>query len=363
MNLNANKRISAGQSREKQRHSSSFPRFTIVFLSIAALLLSIFVAGRELPHAGAASSKSNTVLAPALQGNLSAHDPSMIKQGNTWYVFSTGGGLQIRTSTDLIHWRLSGVVFSKIPSWITQAEGNITDLWAPDISYANGVYHLYYAGSQFGKNTSVIGLATNKTLDATSSQYQWVDQGLVIRSTRTDNFNAIDPNFSYDAHHIPWLALGSFWSGLKLRRLDPVTFKLSTVDTRLYSIAQRPSPDAIEASSITYHSGYYYLFASIDYCCKGSSSTYKIVYGRSTSITGPYVSENGTPMTSGGYTLLLQSYGNVRGPGGQTAYIDGGRTLLIHHYYDASANGAVKFQIRQILWTSTGWLTLSAPIS
>ena len=362
MKLNVRKSISAVQGCGGRWWPSGSRKFVVVFLSIT-LLLSIFVIDKGLPRAVAASTRSNVTLVPAIQGDLAAHDPSMIRQRNTWYVFSTGGGLQIRTSTDLIHWRLSGMVFAKIPSWIIRAEGNITDLWAPDISYARGVYHLYYAASQFGKNTSVIGLATNKTLDPRSPQYRWVDQGLVIKTTQTDNFNAIDPNFSYDAHHVPWLALGSFWSGLKLHRLDPVTFKLSTVDTTLYSIAQRPFPDAIEAPSITYHKGYYYLFASIDFCCQGSNSTYKIVYGRSKSITGPYVSQDGTPMTSGGYTLLLQSYGNVRGPGGQTAYIDGCRTLLIHHYYDASANGAVKFQIRQILWTRTGWLTLSAPIS
>ena len=32
--------------------------------------------------------------------------------------------------------------------------------WAPDISYFGGLWHLYYAGSNFGSNNSVIGLAT-----------------------------------------------------------------------------------------------------------------------------------------------------------------------------------------------------------
>lgn len=338
------------------------PRFAAVLLSMV-LLLTTFAVSKALPQATAAANKNTNTLTATITGNLAAHDPSIIREGNTYYVFSTGGGLQIRTSTDLIHWSLTGYVFSQIPAWITRIEGNITDLWAPDISYANGVYHLYYAGSQFGKNNSVIGLATNTTLNPKSSSYHWVDRGLVLQTTSANNYNAIDPNFMYDAHHIPWLAFGSFWSGLKMRRLDPYTFKLSTTDTRLYSLAERPFPDAIEASSLAYHNGYYYLFASIDYCCQGSNSTYKIVVGRATSITGPYYSEAGIPMLQGGYTLLLQSYGNVRGPGGQTAYNDGRRYLLIHHYYDASANGATKIQIRQILWTCNNWLTLSAPIS
>lgn len=235
-------------------------------------------------------------------------------------------------------------------------------MWAPDISYVNGVYHLYYAGSQGGKRNSVIGLATNTTLDPKSSSYKWVDQGLVLQTSSANNYNAIDPSFLFDANHVPWLEFGSWWTGLKMRRLDPTTFKLSKTYTTLYSLASRPS-SAIEGGSLAYHNGYYYLFASIDHCCQGSSSNYKTVYGRATSITGPYYSETGVPMLQGGFTLLLTTTGNMHGPGGETAYIDGNRYLLIHHYYDASANGATKIFIRQILWTSNNWLTLSAPIS
>jgi beta-xylosidase len=51
------------------------------------------------------------------------HDPSMIKEGHTYYLFSTGapdgavgkGNIQIRTSTDLVDWRYRGTVFDVIP--------------------------------------------------------------------------------------------------------------------------------------------------------------------------------------------------------------------------------------------------------
>ena len=337
-------------------------RLPIVLLSVALLCI-LFAFDGKVGMATIAHHTKTAVLAPAIQGDLAAHDPSLIKQGNTYYVFSTGGGIEMRTSHDLVTWMRAGSVFSTIPSWVTQAVGNITSLWAPDISYVNGTYYLYYAGSTFGTNNSVIGLATNVTLNQSSPRYHWVDRGLVIRSTKTDNFNAIDPNLSFDGKHTPWLAFGSFWSGLKLRRLDPITFKPSVRDTTIYALAQRPAPDAIEASFIVHHGSYYYLFASVDFCCQGATSTYKIAVGRARSITGPYVSENGTPMLQGGYTILLQSYGNVRGPGGQSVYKDGSHYLLIHHYYDASNNGAVKIQIRTINWSCNGWLQLSAPIS
>src|SRR5205814_9192397 len=95
------------------------------------------------------------------------------------------------------------------------------DLWAPDISYFKGEYRLYYAFSLFGKNTSGIALATNKTLDAKSPDYKCIDRGFVLRSTAADEYNAIDPNFEVDAEGRSWLDFGSFWGGIKLRRLDP----------------------------------------------------------------------------------------------------------------------------------------------
>ncbi len=327
------------------------------------LLLALFLLNYTGTQASVAQAAQARILSPAIQGDLAAHDPSIIKQGNTYYVFSTNGGLEIRTSTDLVNWTRAGSVFSSIPSWVKSAVGNITNLWAPDIHYVNGTYYLYYAGSSFGSNTSVIGLATNQTLNPSASNYHWVDQGLVLQSHSTDNYNAIDPNLSFDSSNTPWLAFGSFWSGLKLRKLDSHTFKPSSTDTTIYSLAQRPSPDAIEASYIVSHGGYYYLFASVDYCCQGANSTYKIAVGRATSITGPYYSESGVRMDQGGYTVILQGSGNMRGPGGQSLYQDGSRTLLIHHYYDASANGAVKIFIRTVNWSSNGWFQLSNPIS
>jgi arabinan endo-1,5-alpha-L-arabinosidase len=289
----------------------------------------------------------------ALAGDLGAHDPTLIKQGNTYYVFSTNGGLQIRTSPDGVNWTYAGTIFATIPAWISQTVGStVTDLWAPDIHYVNGVYYLYYAGSVFGKNTSVIGLATNTTLDSHSSSYHWVDQGLVLHSTSSDNYNAIDPNLTFDAQGNPWLAYGSFWTGLKLRRLDPQTFKLSSSNTTTYSLASNPNGDAIEASYLIYRAGYYYLFASIGLCCRGSASTYQTVVGRATSITGPYYNEDGNMMgANGDFTILLTGTGNVRGPGGESVYLDNGTYRLIYHYYDSNQNGAVKFNIVDLSWS------------
>jgi arabinan endo-1,5-alpha-L-arabinosidase len=288
-------------------------------------------------------------------GDIHVNDPMMVKQGRTYYVFSTGGGIEIRTSTHLVRWRFAGTVFSTIPSWVTDAVGPISDLWAPDVSYWDGVYHLYYAGSQFGMNTSVIGLATNTTLDPSSPRYNWRDRGLVMKSTASDDFNAIDPSVVFDTTHVPWLVFGSFWSGIKLRRLDARTGKLSTADTTLNSLAARPAPDAIEAPYIVHRGRYYYLFVSFDFCCRGAQSTYRIMVGRAPRVTGPYVDDHGRPMLDGAARQVLAGYGRYRGPGGQSIFVDGPTYWLVYHYYDALDNGTSKLQIRPLRWTKDGW--------
>ena len=233
----------------------------IVFLLLMPLLLAACARATKAPA--------------VLQGDFRVHDPSIIKQDDAYYVFSTGdegglnhGTIQIRRSTDLTNWKLVGTIFPSIPEWIGSEIGGVPpNLWAPDISFFNGKYHLYYAGSRFGTNNSVIGLATNVTLDPASPQYHWIDEGLVIRSVPTDNWNAIDPNMGFDADSTPWLSFGSFWDGIKMRRIDPSTGKLAAADTTLYALASRGG-DAIEAPSIVYRDGYYYLFVSFDLCCR-----------------------------------------------------------------------------------------------
>jgi len=171
----------------------------------------------------------------------------IIKQGDTWYIFATGIGITRKRSEDGTHWERMAPVFSPQPEWNRQMiPFNDGNLWAPDIIHYQGKYYLYYSVSSFGSNTSAIGLATNVTLDPTDPDYAWVDEGVVIQSTNTDNYNAIDPNVAQDRDGNLWLSFGSFWSGIKLIRLDPETMK-PAADATLRSIAAKPGNTAIEA--------------------------------------------------------------------------------------------------------------------
>jgi arabinan endo-1,5-alpha-L-arabinosidase len=46
------------------------------------------------------------------------HDPCIIRQGAYYYIFSTGPGVLMRRSHDLVTWEFLGQVFpDKVPAW------------------------------------------------------------------------------------------------------------------------------------------------------------------------------------------------------------------------------------------------------
>jgi arabinan endo-1,5-alpha-L-arabinosidase len=301
------------------------------------------------------------------------HDPSIAKDGDTWYLFGTANGpvrkgeLPIRCSNDLHVWRMCGYVLDKIPEWIRKESPETKELWAPDISYFNGEYHLYYAFSVFGKNTSGIALLTNKTLNPKSADFHWVDRGLVLRSRLEDDFNAIDPNLVLDEKGQPWLSFGSFWTGIKMRRIDAKTGLLSAEDAKIYSLATRKRPDnpppnppelpgdwqAVEAPFIIRHGDFFYLFVSFDLCCRGTKSNYKTMVGRSQSVTGPYVDAAGKPMLDGGGTPLLLGNKRWLGPGGESLLQQKDGDIIVFHAYDGTSGDAY-LQISTVAWVD-GW--------
>jgi arabinan endo-1,5-alpha-L-arabinosidase len=127
----------------------------------------------------------------------------------------------------------------------------------------------------------------------------------------------------------------------------------------LHSIAYKPN--GIEAPNIIWHGGYYYLFVSIDKCCQGVKSTYKISYGRSRGITGPYLDRDNKPMLESGGSILIAGGPRWKGPGGQSVYEDGGKWIVVYHAYDAENRGAPTLRISDLYWDADNWPTFTSP--
>ncbi|WP_114777741.1 arabinan endo-1,5-alpha-L-arabinosidase [Botryobacter ruber] len=299
-----------------------------------------------------------------LRENIPVHDPVMIKQNDTYYLFCTGRGIGMWSSKDMQHWKREKPVFAEAPAWAVEAVPGFRNnhIWAPDISYHKGTYYLYYSISAFGKNTSAIGLATNTTLNPEDKDYKWIDHGKVVESQPgRDRWNAIDPNLITDSSGTPWLSFGSFWDGLQLVKLNKDRLRVAEPREAYRTIASRKSEptergnNPIEAPFIIRKNKHYYLFASIDYCCKGADSDYKMIVGRSKNIEGPYVDKAGVPLAKGGGTLVLQGDQNWHGVGHNGIFSEKGKDYLVFHGYDANDNGRSRLRIEQLNWGKDGW--------
>ena len=257
-------------------------------------------------------------------------------------------------------------MFDAAPQWaMKMVPGYNGHTWAPDIIFYQGKYHLFYSCSTFGKNRSAIGHAENATLNPSDPRYKWEDKGCIVNSVPGRNeWNAIDPNVIVDGDGTPWMTFGSFWNGIKLVKL---TTEMNAVaqPEEWYTLCKRmnnalpdslPGDDAVEAPFIYHHSGYYYLFVSFDYCCRGMKSNYKIAMGRSQNIKGPYLDRDGKDMLQGGGSILLEGDHNTYAAVGHCSVYDfSGQTYLFAHGYEIHDNGMPHLVKHKLNWTADGW--------
>ncbi len=300
--------------------------------------------------------------------SVMAHDPVMAWEGDTAYLFATGMGLQHMRSTDgMKSWNFLRSPLWPVPQWTREVlPGFRGHVWAPDVLYHNGLWHLFYSCSAFGKNTSAIGHATSPTLNPDAPGYGWTDRGMLLQSIPgRDNWNAIDPNVIVDEEGRGWLSFGSFWGGIKLVRLtddlsapaEPQEWHTICSRPRTFGLPDAQAGDAaVEAPFIVRREGWYYLLVSYDYCCRGAKSDYKVVVGRSRDIRGPYIDKEGHSLQRGGGSVLVEGDSRYAGIGHCAAYQQAdGTWIYASHAYDLHDGGQAHLMLRPITWDKDGW--------
>ncbi len=147
--------------------------------------------------------------AAANKSRVSVHDPSIIKDGNTYYVF--GSHIDAAKTTDLQNWKTftngyaktNNVEFGNLSQnlkkafdWAGEDLGDCVGgfaVWAPDVvwnpNYINtdgskGAYLMYFCTSSTW-NTSVIGFASSKTIEG---PYTFVDTLIYSGFTSNDTY-------------------------------------------------------------------------------------------------------------------------------------------------------------------------------
>ena len=306
--------------------------------------------------------------------NPMVHDPVMAKEDGVYHIFATGMGIQRMTSKDRKDWQVKAMpVMTVIPKWTRDSvPGFDKHVWAPDIIRWHNKWWLAYSCSTFGKNGSAIGLLSAAKFDSPI----WNDEGCIVASRENrDNWNAIDPNFVIDDNDTPWMVWGSFWDGIQIVRLDTTMHVAKGEKPR--TLARRYAPgtttaepnptsahagtNAIEAPFVMKHQGYYYLFVSWDYCCRGSKSNYRVAVGRSKNVDGPYLDKRSNDMLNGGGTVLLEGdKKQYEATGHCAAYSIDGKDIFICHGYSTEMKGAPVLIQREIRWTDDGWPELES---
>ena len=295
-----------------------------LFVVFGNLLLGVQIAGAPAVNVAAATAVGDDNVCyyhnPVITYNTP--DPTIIKAGNTFYLFATESNreMPVWTSTNLVDWRLqpSGA-FAKRPTFVKKG-----GIWAPDVNKIGNCYVLYYAMSQWGGEWSCgIGVSVANRPEGPS-----IDKGKIFISSEIGVQNCIDPFFISDNGH-NYLFWGSF-HGIYGTELSADGLQLKD-KSNLMKVAG----NFMEAAYIHQHDGYYYLFGSNGTCCEGDKSTYRIVVGRSRNLMGPYLDKHGRPLLNGHYEVVLHGNKHFVGPGHNAEIVtdDAGQDWLLYHSY------------------------------
>ncbi len=333
-------------------------------------VVAVLLAGCSDSHDGVAE--------PPCTGNLvnrdsdvwHIHDPAIAKENGSYYIYSSSALGSFYRSEDMRTWSEAGRLFEALPDWAYEELITPDHIGSPDIAYYDGQWVLYYQSHIGGTCNAGTAVMTNVTLDPENPDFEWVDHGLLLRSTPLYEgvdiicgedeawFNAIDPTLFIDVDGRPWMVFGSTIGGIQLVEIDPQTFRPTQHPRDFIMLAARdyllPDP-IIEAPYIIHRDGWYYLFLSHNRCCQRENTQYKILVGRSRELQGPYVDQEGTPLLEGGGTVLIEREGTMIGTGHADVYSEGGYDYLVHHAYESERGYESILNIRRMNWDEEGW--------
>ena len=289
----------------------------------------------------------------------SAADPTVIRTEEWFYLYATQTNsywIPIYFSKDLVNWEFKRSAFRNATKPKPDVLPGGGAFWAPEIRYINGKYVLYFSWAKWGDGS--ISYTAVATSDSPVGDFLNAKPLLI-----TDDFgsNCID-QFYYEEDGKKYMFVGSF-NGIYVTELtdDGLSVKRDA-DGKLV-LKKQVCGRAFEGTNIYKKGKYYYLFASINNCCDGINSRYKVVVGRSEKLLGPYVDRKGKDMLDNSWELVLEGDGETFfGPGHNSIIIpdDAGTDWMIYHSY-VKENGAVGGRLGmldRIVWSADGWPTI-----
>lgn len=283
----------------------------------------------------------------------SAADPTVIRTEDGFYLYATQTDkywVPIYFSKDLVNWEFKRTAFRNATKPQIPGGGAF---WAPEIRHINGKYVLYFSWAKWGDgDASYTAVATSD-----SPLGDFVNSKELL--TKEDfGSNCID-QFYYEEDNKKYMFVGSF-NGIYVTELTDDGLSVKRNENGTPTLKKQVCGKAFEGTNIYKKNGYYYLFASINNCCDGERSRYKVVVGRSQDLLGPYFDKSGKDMINNAWELVLEGDGQkFFGPGHNSIIVqdDAGTDWMIYHSY-VKENGEVGGRLGmldRVLWTEDGW--------
>ncbi|KFC68166.1 family 43 glycosylhydrolase [Massilia sp. LC238] len=281
---------------------------TLSLWGLGALLASSLLATDAAAQAG---------FTPITFKNAAVHDPSIVKSGDTWYVF--GSHLAAAKSTDLMNWQqiASGVsatnplflngtanVFTELAETFSWAQSDT--LWAADVrQLADGRFYMYYNACKGDSPRSALGIAVADRIEG-----PYVDKGIILRSgmwgqashdgsiyDAMKHPNAVDPHVFTDNAGRLWMIYGSYSGGIFIMQMNP-TNGMPLPGQGYGKRLMGGNHSRIEGAFVMYSpaTSYYYMFTSFGGL--DANGGYNMRVARSLKPDGPYLDAQGNDMAN-----------------------------------------------------------------
>lgn len=220
-------------------------------------------------------------------------DPSIVRVGDDYYIatstFEWFPGVQIHHSRDLVHWRLLTRPLSRPSQLNMLGDPDSCGIWAPCLSYADGLFYLIYTDvKRYGRTT--VGGASGASLRdfhnylVTSQQIdgEWSDPIYL-------NSSGFDPSLFHDDDGRKYL-VNMLWDH------RPGQNRFAGIVLQEYSVAEQKligerqlifkgtALGLTEAPHLYKRAGYYYLLTAEG----GTGWSHAVTMARSRTLPGPY---------------------------------------------------------------------------
>ena len=220
-------------------------------------------------------------------------DPSIVRVGDDYYIatstFEWFPGVQIHHSRDLVHWRLLTRPLTRASQLNLIGDPDSCGVWAPCLTYADGLFWLIYTDvKRYGRTT--VGSAAGASL---RDFHNYLVTCPTIDGAWSDpvylNSSGFDPSLFHESDGKKYL-LNQLWD------FRPGKNRFNGIVLQEYSVADRlligrrenifagTALGLTEAPHLYRRDGYYYLLTAEG----GTAWGHAVTMARSRSLAGPY---------------------------------------------------------------------------